>query len=242
MKRRLSATPVPAPASRSSRSSDGCVYEAIYDAVMDHRLPPGSKLPEASLSLYFGVSRPVVRKALARLAHESIVCLRPNRSAVVASPSVAEARDVFEARRVVEREITRSVVRSVSEEQLGRLRALVDEERDAHARGDFRDWLRRSGGFHVHLAEAGGNAVLAQFLSELVSRTSLIIALYEAPGKSPCSVDEHLSVIEAIAEGDEARAIALMEAHLESCEKRLNLERTQQPIDFTTVFGRGPLS
>src|SRR5215210_6254960 len=60
-------------------SSDTAVYDAIYEAVMDHRLAPGTRLTEASLCDIFGVSRAVVRMALLRLSHDRIVALTPNR-------------------------------------------------------------------------------------------------------------------------------------------------------------------
>jgi DNA-binding GntR family transcriptional regulator len=79
-------------------TSDAPVYDAIYEAVMEHRLAPGARLTEASLCEIFGVSRAVVRMALLRLSHDRIVTLIPNRGAAIARPSVRETRDVFELR------------------------------------------------------------------------------------------------------------------------------------------------
>src|SRR5687768_18259262 len=78
------------------------VFNAILDAVLDHRLPPGTKLKERELAEIFGVSRAAVRAALTRLGHSLLVELRPNRGAVIANPSPDETQDLFEARRVIE--------------------------------------------------------------------------------------------------------------------------------------------
>ncbi len=217
-------------------SNDHTIYGEIYDAILDHRLPPGTKLTEDALGEIFGVSRTVVRKALFRLAHENIVRIRPHRGAVVASPSTEEARNVFEARRVVEQAVVRDLAGSVTDAQLGALRLLVDDEHAAYSRGDRRNWIKLSGQFHLDLAELSGNAVLAKFLKELVSRTSLIIALYEAPGQAACSHDEHLALIDAIADGDGDRAAALMAGHLEACEAKLNLDGDDATVDLMSVF------
>src|SRR5687767_7053397 len=83
-------------------SSDAAVYDAAYEAVMDDRLAPGTRLTEASLCGIFGVSRAVVRMALLRLSHDRIVALTPNRGASIARPSVQETREVFELRRLLE--------------------------------------------------------------------------------------------------------------------------------------------
>src|SRR5919109_5152558 len=78
------------------------VFNAILDAVLDHRLPPGTKLKERELAEIFGVSRGAVRGALTRLGHSLLVELRPNRGAIIANPSPSETHDLFEARRVIE--------------------------------------------------------------------------------------------------------------------------------------------
>ncbi|MCF5602574.1 GntR family transcriptional regulator, partial [Pseudomonas syringae] len=76
----------------SSRSvtQDDVVYEHIFDAILEQRLAPGTRLSEEALGEIFGVSRTIIRRALSRLGHEGVVLLRPNRGAVVASPSVEE--------------------------------------------------------------------------------------------------------------------------------------------------------
>ena len=215
---------------------DETVYAEIYGAILDHRLLPGTKLTEDSLGEVFGVSRTVVRKALFRLGHAGIVRLRPNRGAVVASPSIEEARDVFAARRILEDAVVRAVTGAPDEAGLEALHALAAEERDAFERGDRRSWIRLSGDFHLRLAEMGGNRVVSAFLEELVSRTSLIIALYEAAGHSACAFDEHMALIDAIAAGQRKSARALMARHLSACEEKLNLDSADESVDIIDVF------
>src|SRR5919204_5174752 len=108
---------------RSGRAAEDRVFNAVLDAILDHRLAPGTKLGERELSELLGASRSAVRAALARLGHSLLVELRPNRGAVIANPSAAETRDLFEARRVVEAAILQKLVRGVSAKQLAELRA-----------------------------------------------------------------------------------------------------------------------
>lgn len=119
-----------------SGTQDDIVYAHIFEAILEQRLAPGTKLSEEALGEIFGVSRTIIRRALSRLAHESVVLLRPNRGAVVASPSVEEARQVFMARRLVERAITELAVQHATAEQLAELRQMVNDERDSFSRGD----------------------------------------------------------------------------------------------------------
>lgn len=220
---------------RATVASDLKIYNAVYEAVMEHRLLPGTKLPETAFADFFGVSRTIVRQAFMRLAHDNVLVLRPNRGAVVASPSIQEAHDVFDARRVIERAVVHSVIGSVAKRKLDGLRALVKEERDAVTRGDRRVWIRLSGEFHLRLADIAGNAVFTQLLTELVSRTSLIIALYEG---TPCEAHSHADLIEAIARGNEKRAFVKMDEHLDEVESKLHLVNKHKPINLAEIFAK----
>ncbi|MGO8915531.1 MAG: GntR family transcriptional regulator [Stellaceae bacterium] len=219
---------------RRGMPSDLVIYESIAAAIFEQRLPPSTKLTEETLGAIFGVSRTIVRNALLRLAHDKIVEIRPNRGAVVASPSAEEAQQVFEARRVVEAAIVARAAQVINRAQAARLERITEDERAAHDRGDRRSWVRLSGNFHLELARVAGNEVLADFLRDLVSRTSLIIALRETP--MACAAHEHRQVLQTIAAGDTARAIQLMTEHLASCERRLSPADAPPGIDLREVF------
>src|SRR5262252_5505732 len=112
------------------------IYERVVSAIFEHRLAPGTKLGEDRLALIFGVSRSRIRPALARLAHEKLVRLEPNRGAFIAAPTPEEAREIFEARRLIEPGIVRRLAKTIDAEGIERLRSLVREEAAARARND----------------------------------------------------------------------------------------------------------
>ena len=60
------------------------------------------KLPEDELASIYSVSRTAIRSALQALAHDRLVRLEPNRGAFVAHPSKQEAREIFDARMLIE--------------------------------------------------------------------------------------------------------------------------------------------
>ena len=97
------------PAAAAPPRSVDVIYERLLGAILEHRLPPGTKLGEERLATVFGVSRTQVRQALARLTHDRIVTLIANRGAFVSSPTVQEAREVFEARRLIEPSLIRQL-------------------------------------------------------------------------------------------------------------------------------------
>jgi DNA-binding GntR family transcriptional regulator len=216
------------------------IHARIYGAIVEQRLPPGTKLGEESLCQIFGVSRTLIRRVLQRLANEHVVESRPHRGALVARPSVEEAREVFEARRALEAHVIDRLAHAVTPAAAARLRSHVAEERAAHAAGDRRRLIRLSGEFHLLLAELADNRAIARFLRELVSRTSLIIAVYEAPGESCCPVDEHAEIIEALARQQAEVADRTIRAHLVGIEQRLRLDRLpERTVDLQEVLAAG---
>ena len=78
------------------------IVDALTRAIVEHRLQPGSKLAEQRLADHFGVSRTLVRQALFQLAQKHLVRMEPARCAFVAAPTVEEARQVFQVRRILE--------------------------------------------------------------------------------------------------------------------------------------------
>ncbi len=212
------------------------IYGQIFGAILEQRLAPGTKLAEDALGEIFGVSRTVIRAVLQRLSHDHVVDIRPNRGAVVASLSVDEVRDVFEARRVIEAGVIDLACRRCDDSDISALRDLVTEEQAAFTAGDRGAWIRLSGEFHLRVAEVAGNQTLANTLRALVSRTSLAISEYETPGQSACSQPEHLALIDAIEAGDKALAADLMTGHLRGCEAVLDLEEREAGTDLRAVF------
>jgi DNA-binding GntR family transcriptional regulator len=219
-----------------NQSQDQFIYHQIFDAILAQRLLPGTKLTEDELAEIFEVSRAVVRRALLRLSHDCIVDIRPNRGAMVASPSVKEACEILAARRLLEATIVREAVANASSGQLDELRALVREEQNYFEHEERGSGIRLSGDFHLRLAQVSGNATLTKFIRELIPRTSLIIAQYEKPGNSTCSHAEHFELIDVIAAGDSERAVRLMDEHLQHIENKLDLADESSSSDLRQIF------
>ena len=206
-------------------SSTETIAQALTRAIVEHRLQPGSKLAEQTLADHFAVSRTLVRQALFQLSQKRLVTLEPARGAFVASPSADEARQVFAVRRMLEVELTRAFVASVTPEQLDALRAHVAREQAAVAQGDVADRSELLGDFHVHMAELIGNAVLAEVLRDLLARCAIATLVYQSSSAAHDSAAEHAALVECFAAGDVEQAVRLMGEHLDHVEAGLNLHR-----------------
>lgn len=198
------------------------IVDQVFDAIIERQLPPGYKLSEVRLGETFGVGRMHIRRSLLLLADRGVVDLHTNRGAFVASPSIEEARAVFEARREVEPNITRLAVQRASADDIARLQQHVDAEHKAHDEGNRREAIRLSGQFHIRLAQIANNDILTKWVRELVTRSSLIVGIYGSAGVSDCRDHDHEKLLNAFIGKDFLVASELMQKHLFSIEKNLN--------------------
>lgn len=213
------------------------IAERIRTAILEHRLAPGTKLTEVQLCEVFGVKRGAIRQALALLATDRLVDLEPNRGAFVASPTLQDVHEVFEMRRIVELAVMERLATGPGAKRLKGVAAMIDKERHAFERRDFPARIRLSGEFHTALAALTGNTVLRDCLGGLVARSTLMSALYESHGRSPCSFDDHAQILAALEAGDAKRAAQLMAHHLQHVELKMLDRPAQGAVDLREVFG-----
>jgi DNA-binding GntR family transcriptional regulator len=135
------------------------VHERIWSAIVDHSLPPETRLVESELCKIFGVGRTRLRQVLQKLAHERVVTLMRNRGAMVSKPSVREAREVFAARRLIEASIVETFVKSATRKDVRRLQEHVAREEEAWRGNDRRAILKLSGVFHLLLEDRNGGGI-----------------------------------------------------------------------------------
>lgn len=199
------------------------IAQAITAAIVERRLMPGTKLGEQQLADLFQVSRTLVRQAFNQLTRDHLITLEPSRGAFVAQPGVDEARQVFEVRQMLESQLVRQLCRSITDAQVQALREHLLAEQDALARTDVSGRTRLLADFHVLLARMGGNAVLAELLTDLLGRCSLIALMYQSAHSAAHSQAEHVAIVEAIAQRDARAAARLMAAHLGNVERNLRL-------------------
>lgn len=225
----------PSAATEAPAATDAQIHDRIVDAVLDQRLAPGTRLAEDKLGQIFGVSRTRIRQVLIRLAGEQLVTLTMNRGARIAEPTPAEAREVFEVRRLIEPALLAGFIQAAGRAEHAGLKRWIDAEERARAEGDTRAAIRAAGLFHLYIAEHAGNATLARMMRELTSRTALVLMSYgpatihEGAPQAGCECHEHRALHAAIRLGDTKAATRLMVAHLARLESELVFERESAP-------------
>ena len=217
-------------------STTNSIVEALTRAIIEHRLLPGAKLAEQKLADHFGVSRTLVRQALFQLSQNRLIRMEPARGAFVAAPSVQEAQQVFAVRRMLETEMTREFVRTVTPAKIKSLQQHIQQERDAVAQEDVPGRTELLGDFHVRMAELMGNQVLAQLLGDLISRCALITLMYQSRSEAQHSTDEHAEIVTALAARDADKAVRLMQQHLAHVEASLIYDRKVPSNDIAIAL------
>ena len=210
-------------------------------AIYEHRLLPGTKLGEDELSDIYNVSRTVVRAALQALSHLQLVELRRNRGAFVSQPTVREAREIFEARALLEPRTARSAAERMTDAALARLEAHIEAEHKAIHAGEQGKAVRLSGQFHIEISHIADQATIAEFIERLVARSSLIVAIYWRRQSALCEKHAHHALVEAFRRKDGAEAEALMKSHLLDILSALDLRETAKPqTSLKSILGKSP--
>jgi DNA-binding GntR family transcriptional regulator len=218
-----SSAPPPSTAHALPAGATQRIVDAITAAIVERRLMPGTKLAEQQIADIFKVSRTLVRQALNQLSRDRLITLEQSRGAFVAQPSVEEARQVFEVRRMIEAQMVRQLCAVATDAQVAQLREHLANEANAVARTDVTGRTRLLADFHVVLARMLGNEVLAQLLEDLLRRCSLIALMYQSAHSAEHSADEHVAIVDAIERRDAKAAARLMDSHLGNVQHNLQL-------------------
>jgi DNA-binding GntR family transcriptional regulator len=187
----------------------------LRDAIVTGRLQPNERLVESDLARSLGVSRTLVRTALARLEQEGLVEHERHRGARVRLVEQREAVEILEARSVLEGLAARFAAQRATAEDIDELRDILDEMHRLREADDLVGVSEENARLHRRLMEIGGHATASRLISTL--NTQLVRFQYRTillPGRGERSLREHVAIIDAIAAGDPEAAEAAMRTHL----------------------------
>jgi DNA-binding GntR family transcriptional regulator len=186
--------------------------------ILAGELTPGERLVEDRLAERLGVSRNPVREAIRVLAAEGFVEVTPRRGAAVSRLPPEEAEELFDVRLALESLTARLSARKVTPASAARLRGVLESARVAVDEGRLDQVADLNTAFHAAVAETAGNAYLSLVVGPMLRRAQWVFQ-QTAKHRAPHSWTEHLSLYEAIAEGDESAAEARAIAHVEAARR-----------------------
>jgi DNA-binding GntR family transcriptional regulator len=190
------------------------LYGRLLLDIIIGALKPGETLDENVLARRYDGGLAGIRDALARLALEGLVVRKARVGTTVAALDLAEARDAFEARRLVEIHCAGLAAASGSDEAIAAIAATLAGGEAAIADDDMRALAEMDEAFHVAVATASGNRTLAKMVVTLHHQTARYwLSTMSPPSRdeSLAALHEHRALADAIAARDPARARAEME-------------------------------
>ena len=143
------------------------VVEELRQSIISGRLLPGARLIERELIAMMGVSRTVIREALRQLESEGLVAIIPNKGPIVRELTLAEARDLYSIRAVLEGLAARLFVENAKDSDVAELERELDSTASAYASGDPEIILAAKNRFYEVLFEGAGSETLSSMIGTL---------------------------------------------------------------------------
>ncbi|MDQ0322631.1 GntR family transcriptional repressor for pyruvate dehydrogenase complex [Pararhizobium capsulatum DSM 1112] len=214
------------------------VFDQLMDRIRAGNYPPDSRLPgEHELSSMLGVSRPIVRDALARLREQGVVYARQGAGTFVSAqgtPSahlayspvktIADIQRCYEFRLTIEPAAAFFAAKRRDETAIQKIAVALSDLREAtnhhlhKADADF--------AFHRAVTEAANNHYYTASLDALKAHIAVGMHLHGLSLLGPRQglqqvFEEHDEIYRAVAEGRAQEARDLMHRHLEGSRDRL---------------------
>lgn len=190
----------------------GQAYEALRRGILDGSLEAGSRLVQSEVAAALGVSTTPVREALRDLAFEGLVTLDDYHGAMVQEPNLADIREIYKLRIVLEPLAIRESLENLTDAELQRaisLQSLMDEE------SNLATWVELNNRFHSVFDDAKSPRMGA-ILRNLRDSAVLVIGFSNRvrPSLITASNRQHHLFLEACREHDGEAAALIVEQHV----------------------------
>lgn len=200
---------------KAKRSQSDDVYEILKWQILNSELGFGRLYTEQELCEISGFGRSPVRSAVSKLQHDRLVEVVPRKGLFIRGWSSPELKAVMEARVILETAAIKLAAKNATKEQVKELERLTKEGRKSLKAVDRKSLMRIDHEFHVSIAEASGNPVIAELISSLKQRSNpLWFLTITADEKLHAVQDEHEAIVAAIKSGDPKAAVAAMNSHI----------------------------
>ncbi|MFV3077752.1 GntR family transcriptional regulator [Niveispirillum fermenti] len=208
-------------------------YMAIRDAIHAGRFPPGTHLKEGELADLTGVSRTPVREALRRLNAEGAVRFLRNHGAFVADWSMAEIREIFDLRSMLEGYAAERAAERATPAQVARLRILAEEmlELGGLATPDALSRIAEANGeFHRLITQAAGTQRLALMMTQVIELPLVLRTFHRYSTEAlHRSLRHHMEIVAAFEVRDGAWAGSVMRSHIAAAWHAIEMGGARQP-------------
>ena len=189
------------------------IAEMVRARIERGLMVPGQRISQREVAELFSTSTTPVREAFQVLVAQGFVRIDPNRGAVVARPTPAQIREIYEIRKALEALAVTEAIANLAGADYARLEQLNGQMRAAHSSAERVELNRQ---FHARLHRAAGMPRLVNLIDQLRSAVSYYVErAYHAADDTERAAADHEAILEACRRGDRRVAAAALVAHLE---------------------------
>ena len=191
------------------------VYRSLRDRIVQGKMPPGTRLVEVDLAQQFDSSRTPVREALKRLSAEGLVSIDPARGMVVREVDPVEAEEIYVIREVIDGLAGRLAAPRVTDDDMTRLRVLMDTQRECVQDGDWLEMTHANRRYHEVIYRASGSRHLMEMAGNLhdLVRT-FALRCFANPERGQIVIDEHDRIAQALSVHNAGEAETASKDHI----------------------------
>ena len=201
------------------------VFHRLRRQIVEGEIPPGTKISEPELSRTLGISRGPLREAIGRLEAGGLLVRRANVGARVVELSIEQLLDIFLIREALEGMAARLAAERMPQEEIDELRALLERHRAQVEQDAGRAYFQKEGDldFHYRIVQGSRNDRLIQILCDDLYH---LVRMYRfqfgmASPRARRGLQEHVHIVDAIAERDSEMAELLMRHHVRASRRNV---------------------
>ncbi|MDZ4763357.1 MAG: GntR family transcriptional regulator [Chloroflexota bacterium] len=198
-------------------------YTLLKTRIMDGDFNPGTFLSERQLAAQLGMSKTPIRAALERLDVEGFVSVSPQQGVIVREMSVQEVNDLYDLRIALETFVMRRVAGRLNEGQVRQLQDFIDEQYQQVPGKTVAEYRGLDADFHLTLCAFANNNEILRVMKHQRERLTHIITnvLKRVPERMTVGINEHVTILQVLVDGDGEMAARLMQTHLENGKRIL---------------------
>ena len=210
---------------KKNQNSRMDILSILRERITDHDIPPGAKLIEEDLSREFNVSRSVIRGVLADLEAQGLVEKQPHRGTIVSRIDLNSLFEILEIREVLEGLSARLAAQKTTAKDWKDLATKFGEPAELMVKNRlYEDYLELITEFRKRTVAAAQSCELSKLIDSIYVKIRIVQRrIIILPGRIEQGLKEHRRVIEALIEGDPAKAEKMKRSNLRSALEYLKL-------------------
>ena len=225
---------------KKKKALDGIVYEKLKNGILRNNLPPNYQLVESEIAKILNVSRTPVHTALKLLEHDGLIAIVPNKGACVTRRSFDQIRNAFTVRVELEKLSVRLAAEQITDDNIRQMENKLAKEKQAYEARKRAEAYEHGADFHKLISQVTGNDCLINYINDIIIKTDVYNIYYVLNdpelNKKYYTPDQHIDILNALAEKDTDTAVKKMEDHIESTKEQLNLYVNYEVKGLDEIF------